>query len=109
MGRLVFCTECHKLLDESKFRPSWIRQSKQKGLRGSCRECRRKHRLTKWTGLREIKIPVKKLREGKCPWNKSVCTHLKVHHETMKNDPNRLTTEFMKDLLGGPRCKELIS
>ena len=37
---------------------------------------------------------------------KSVCTTIKQHHEAMKDDPEHLTTEFIKKLIKVD-CKEV--
>ena len=107
LGRIVRCTKCHKLLDEIDFIPSQIKMHK-KGLTGVCRKCQRERSKTKWADIRKG-TTVKERRPCKNPLRKTVCSTLRSHRKNLENDPNRLTTEFMKDLLGKPRCKEPIS
>jgi len=104
LGRIVRCKKCHKLLDEIKFIPSQIKMHK-KGLNGVCRECQRKGSQTKWADVRKIETTVMERRNGKNYNARSVCSYLKAHHKNLENDPNRLTTQFMQDLIGKTTCK----
>jgi hypothetical protein len=53
---------------------------------------------------REQGIPERAPGTGNLRW-KGACTIIKKHHETMKDDPERLSTEFIQNLMGR-KCKD---
>lgn len=55
---------------------------------GLCKKC------YKYLYDLESDIPVKRVRT-----HKNVCGIIKQHHEEMKDDPERLTTDFIQDLI----------
>ncbi len=80
------CGRCRKLKDESEFS---FDKSRKDNLNFYCREC---VRLTK-------RPPLKSLKDNIEITDKSLCGVLKYHHSKMDEDNERLSTQFIVDVI----------
>lgn len=59
----------------------------------------RKESISRWQNKNRDKINKQKRERGQHMKDGAACEIIKQHHENMKDNPERLTTEFMKSIV----------
>ena len=109
------CTKCSGEFPESKFYKNPNTRDKLESMCKSCHNLYAKNRLNtvgKRVQLVTLRNLYKKRREDGIPPRKPenligvkrpnvICRIIKTHHETTKGDPERLSSEFIRELLDG--------
>jgi len=88
---MKWCNQCGLEKDESEFYNSKYTPD---GKYWSCISCNRK---------RGKNLRLKRKEASGIGWT-STCSTIRKHHENMKDDPERLSTEFLQNILGR-KCK----
>lgn len=97
------CTKCKMIKPLSEF------SKYPKGRHGTfswCKDCAnsRARELYKTDETRRIYLHKYYMKHGNLTLRKETCNLIREHHETMKDDPEHLPTEFIQTIIG-IKCK----
>ena len=93
------CTKCKEWKKLSEF---YVKTKSKDGLQYQCKSCNRKHNKENKEHINEYyKEYNKKNKEHKKYKNNRICKILKKHADTLQDDDERLSTDFIKTMLYG--------